>query len=309
MTTFANAIVPLAVLVLLGLSASTVPGAAGARVVDPCPALQVRNPDGNYIVPGVKGDIPYSGDLALDAYIQRGPGRRPSVIVIHGGAWSSGSRVAHVGQILEVLTRAGYHWFSVDYRLGGVARFEDGLADLRSALAFVRCHASALGIDPTQLILLGEDSGAHLAALLAAERPAGVVGAVLLGGFYDLRAIPTLARDLDGEALARASPIAHVVPQMPPLLVVHGGADSDTPVEQARRYCSEVARSQGRCRFVEVTGASHRSENWWPSQWSYKREIVKWIGGARVRSGAGRSTARRRSKTSRKTSSTAGLRC
>ena len=41
------------------------------------------------------------GDLALDAYVQRNLGGRPSVVVIHGGTWSSGSRVAHVGQILE----------------------------------------------------------------------------------------------------------------------------------------------------------------------------------------------------------------
>jgi alpha-L-fucosidase 2 len=238
-----------------------------------CPALQVRNPDGNYIIPGVQGDIPYSGDLALDAYVQAAAGRRPSVVVIHGGAWSSGSRIGHVGQILEVLTRAGYHWFSVDYRLGGLARFENSLADLRAALAFIRCHAAELSVDPTQLVLLGEDSGAHLAALLAAERPPGVIGAALLGGFYD----PGATRDLAGDALARASPITQIAPQMPPLLVVHGGADNEVPIGQARRYCTEVARARGRCRLLEVTGASHRSENWWPSQWSYKRELVRWL--------------------------------
>jgi acetyl esterase/lipase len=274
LTAFTSAMVPLVVLLALGPPA---PAQGVESGLEPCPGLQVRNPDGNYIVPGVKGDIPFSGGLALDAYVQRGPGRRPSVVVIHGGAWSSGSRIAHVGQILEELTRAGYHWFSVDYRLGGLARFEDGLADLRAALAFIRCHAAELGIDPTQLILLGEDSGAHLAALLANERPAGVIGAVLLGGFYDLGAIPALPRDLDGETLARGSPIAHLAPRMPALLVVHGGADSEAPIEQARRYCSEVARGQGRCRLLEVAGASHRSENWWPSQWTYKREMVKWM--------------------------------
>lgn len=267
MTAFANPILPLIVTLTLNTSASP----------QPCAALQIRNPDGNYIIPGVKGDIPYSGDLALDAYVQRSGGRRPSVVVIHGGAWSSGSRVAHVGQILEVLTRAGYHWFSVDYRLGGLARFEDSLADVRAALAFIRCHAAGLGVDATRLVLLGEDSGAHLAALLAAERPPGVIGAVLLGGFYDLAAIPRVAQDLDGDALARASPIAHIVPQMPPLLVVHGGADSEAPLDQARRYCQEVDRAKGRCRLLEVAGASHRSENWWPSQWTHKRQMVAWL--------------------------------
>ena len=241
------------------------------------PAPEVRNLEGNYIVPGVKGDIPYSGTLALDAYVQTDTRRRPSVLVIHGGAWTSGSRTAYVGQILELLTDAGYHWFSVDYRLGGLARFEDALADLRAALAFIRVHADALGVDATRLVLLGEDSGAHLAALLAAERPDGVVGAALVGGFYDLAACPGAPRDVDDRLRTRASPITRIVPRMPSLLVVHGAADSEAPIDQSRRYCDEVIRAGARCRLLEVAGASHRSENWWPSQWHYKRGIVAWL--------------------------------
>jgi acetyl esterase len=156
-----------------------------------------------------------------------------------------------------VLTRAGYNWFSVDYRLGGVAHYEDALADLRSALFFIRCRARELGVDPNQLVLLGEDSGAHLGALLAAARPAGVIGAVLLGGLYDLTKVP--------------------VTGMPDLLVVHGGSDSEAPIEQARRYCDHAVQAGGRCRFVEAEGASHRIENWWPTQWSYKRELIDWL--------------------------------
>ena len=242
-----------------------------------CPPLRVRNPDGNYIVPGSQADIRYSGALSLDAYVQRGDARRPSVVVIHGGGWTAGSRTAHVGQLLELLTSAGFHWFSVDYRLGGVSRHEDALADLRTALNFIRCRGRDFGIDANQLVLLGEDSGAHLTALLASERPAGVIGAVLVGGSYDLAAIPALARDLPPDVAARASPIARIVPNMPPLLVVHGGADTETPAEQARRYCGEVIKATGRCTLVDVAGGSHRSENWWPSQWGYKREIVSWL--------------------------------
>ena len=246
-----------------------------------CPALQVRNPAGNYIVPGVKGDIPYSGDLALDAYLpafalprNRSSGAAStSIVVIHGGGLSSGSRIAHVGQILEVLTRAGYNWFSVDYRLGGVARFEDSLADLRAALHFIRCRAAEFRIDANRLVLLGEDSGAQLAALLAAEHPPGVVGAVLVGGFYDLSATAAVSGNIERAVLARASPITRAAPQVP-LLVVHGGADTESPSEHARRYCSQIA---SRCKFLEVAGASHRSENWFPSQWSYKRAMVEWL--------------------------------
>jgi acetyl esterase/lipase len=243
----------------------------------PCAALRVRNPDGNYIIPGVKGGIRYAGHLALDAYVQRSADRRPSVVVIHGGAWSSGSRVAHVGQLLEVLTLAGYNWFAVDYRLGGLKRFEESLADIRGSLAWIRCRSRELNIDPERLILLGEDSGAQLSALLATERTPGVIGAALVGGFYDLTATPGMATGDDAALLTRASPSAHVVAKMPPLLVVHGSADGESPIEHAQRYCRAVAQAEGRCRLLEVDGASHRSENWWPTQWGYKREIVMWL--------------------------------
>ena len=267
------------------MSSISVPGAclvlllssAAGVEAESCLPVQVRNPDGNYIVAGVRGDIPYKENLALDAYVQSRGDERASLVVIHGGTWSSGSRVAHVGQILELLTRAGYNWFSLDYRLGGVAKHEESLADVRAALGFIRCRATDLGIDPDRLVLLGEDSGAHLAALIAAERPAGVIGAVLLGGFYDLASIPAIAGKIDADAAARGSALARISPGMPPLLVVHGGGDGEAPVDQARQYCENVVRNDGQCRFVEVAGASHRSENWWPSQWGYKEDVVGWL--------------------------------
>src|SRR5512145_384242 len=173
-----------------------------------CLPINVRNPDGNYIVPGVMGDIVYrrvdGKELALDAYVQKHGRKRPAVIVVHGGGWESGSRIAFVGQFLEMLTRAGYNWFSIDYRLGGIQKYKDALDDLRAATDFIRCNAKKFRIDPNNIALLGEDSGAHLAAMLLTERPAGVKAAVLIGGFYDLREIPNIeSRISNSEFLAK----------------------------------------------------------------------------------------------------------
>ena len=143
---------------------------------------------------------------------------------------------------------------------------------------FVRCHAAEFGIDPNRLVLLGEDSGANLAARLATERPEGVVGAVLIGGLYDRGAVASPDERSIALSLTTASPVAPASRSNPPVLVVHGEADTEVPSEQARRYCAEVTASGSRCQFVGVAGASHRSENWFPSQWSYKREIVTWLG-------------------------------
>ena len=153
-------------------------------------AIIARNPDGNYIVLGVLGDVVYRRvdgvEVSLDAYLQKEGTRRPAVIVVHGGGGTSGSRIARVGQLLEMLTPAGFSWFSIDYRLAPEHPFPAALDDLRAALHFVRAHAAELRIDPDRVAVLGEDFGAQLAALLAAERPPGLRAVVSLGGIYEL---------------------------------------------------------------------------------------------------------------------------
>jgi len=225
--------------------------------------LPLGDSAGNYIVPGVKGGIVYrrvdGRELKLDAYLQRRGTHRPAVVVLHGGGLSAGSRVAFVGQFLEMLTRAGYNWFSLDYRLGGPSRRADALDDLRAALSFVRSHAKALRIDPDRVALLGEDTGADLAALVAAEKPPGVRAAVLIGGSYEaIDALPSGGRAAD-------------------VLVVHGARDTETPPRQAHRFCAGLAAAGSRCEELLVDGASHRAENWFPSQWGYKEALLRWL--------------------------------
>ena len=265
----------LGVTLLAGGAERSTPAAVAAR---PCRSLEVRNHEGNYIVPGALGDIPYANGRALDAYVHAGPPGRPSVVVIHGGGWNSGSRAAHVGQLLELLTRGGFNWFSLDYHTGGFGAVDRSLADIREALRFIRCRAADLGIDPDGLVLLGEDSGAHLAALLASERPAGVLGAVLVGGFYERESLPIEAPRDGARGASRLVPAARVHPRMPPVLVVHGEADTESPVAGAARYCARINdAAAGRCTLERVPGASHRLENWWPAHWGYKRVLVEWL--------------------------------
>ena len=228
-----------------------------------CLPLAPRNPDGNYIIPGVLGDIVYRRgpgmELALDAFVQQGASRRPLVVVVHGGGWTTGSRVSFVGQLLEMLSDAGFNWVSIDYRLGPASRSGDAEDDVAAALEFVRCHAGALRADPNRLVLLGEDTGAALVARVAARRPPGLAAAVLVGGAYDQGDLPAAG------------------PGLAPSLLVHGSDDSDVPPSRAVSHCEALRLSGGACELVRVEGASHRAENWWPPQWGYKRRIVEWL--------------------------------
>ena len=108
-------------------------------------------------------------------------------------------------------------------------------------------------------MLLGEDVGAQLVAQAAVEER--VSGIALVGGVYTQPM---------GEPRA-------------PALVIHGGADGEAPVAEARAFCDAAAARQLPCRLDVVAGASHRVENWWPSQWGYKARLTEWL-----RRGSGR---------------------
>jgi acetyl esterase len=266
---------------LTSLSAS--PVFATPRVDTPCLPLTVANVDGNYIVPGARGGVVYrrvdQQELRLDFWVpstSRHQGRGvngslapPVVIVIHGGGFTAGSRVAFVGQFLEMLAAAGYPWISIEYRLRGPSRAADAVDDLEAAVAFTRCHAGELGIDPDRIVLLGEDAGAALAARAAARRPAGVLGAVLIGGLY------TGIRWSHPDETTEHPPFGSAA--TPQFLVVHGTADTEAPIRDAEAWCAQVRRNDARCALVPVEGASHRAENWWPVQWDYKARVVSWL--------------------------------
>ncbi|HEY7510349.1 MAG TPA: alpha/beta hydrolase [Vicinamibacteria bacterium] len=219
-------------------------------------------PDGNFIVPGVQGAIPYrrvgGTELVLDAYVQRGGDARPGVVVIHGGGFRAGSRVAFVGQLLETLTRAGLNWFAIDYRLGGPERHAEALDDARAALAFVRCHAGRFRTDPQRLAVLGEDTGGTLAALLAAEKPEGLRAAVMVGAVYSAAGAP-------------------LPPPRVPALIVHGSADTEVPPSHAAAYYDASRPAGVLCTYDLVEGAIHRPENWRPAQWGYKARLARWL--------------------------------
>jgi hypothetical protein len=142
-------------------------------------ATAVGNPSGNYIVPGVLGNVKYREEITLDAYAPAGT-PRPAAILIHGG---QGDKSTHLTQLFEVLARAGFAWFSVNYR---------GLEDVRAAVAYVRC-AGRFNING-RLVLIAEDAGAPLAARIAQEIKASglaLFGAQVTGNIPDVE-IPVL---------------------------------------------------------------------------------------------------------------------
>ena len=227
-------------------------------------------------------DVPYveaAGHVSrLDLYRNVAATPSPVVIYFHGGAWSSGQRPASASSFRAFLD-LGFSVVSASYRLAGVARAPAAVQDARCAVAWVKANADRYGLDATRIVTHGSSAGAHL-ALMAAFLPADWeedlpqcgevprVAAVL--DFYgptDLvesaarseRARGWLGGGAGGveEMARRMSPLRHVRPGVPPVLIVHGDADPTVPYAHALALRDALEAAGVPVRLHTVPGGGH----------------------------------------------------
>ena len=121
----------------------------------------------------LRTDIEYAKvddvSLKLDAHIPEGSGPFPAVIVVHGGGFTGGNKQVYVTPILEPLSRGGFAWFSIDYRLAPKYPFPAAIEDIDRAIEFVKAHAAEYKIDPERIALLGESAGGHLVSYVGTQ--------------------------------------------------------------------------------------------------------------------------------------------
>ncbi len=164
-------------------------------------------------------------------------GPMPVVVFIHGGSWASG-RPDDYRFIARALAPHGYAVVLPGYRLYPQVRYPAMLEDAAAALRWVADHAAAHGGDPSRVVVMGHSAGAYNAIMLALDRrwlahqrlsADALCGAVGLSGPYDFypwddqASIDAFGKAPDPED---TQPIAHARADAPPLLLVHGTADT-----------------------------------------------------------------------------------
>lgn len=97
----------------------------------------------------------------VDLYIPYDLKPGPTIVYIHGGGWSTGSKEQYVLWFLPYL-QLGMRVVAVQYRLAGVAPAPAGVEDCRCALKWVFQNAGKYGIDPKRIVLTGGSAGGHL---------------------------------------------------------------------------------------------------------------------------------------------------
>src|SRR4051812_3697613 len=106
----------------------------------------------------------------VDVYTRydRKPG--PTMVYIHGGGWSNGSKEQYVLWFLPYL-QLGMRVVSVQYRLADVAPAPAAVKDCRCALYWVFQNAGKYGFDPKRIALTGGSAGGHLVLMTGILQP------------------------------------------------------------------------------------------------------------------------------------------
>jgi acetyl esterase/lipase len=233
------------------------------------------------------------GRHKLDLYLPKEVSKFPTVVFVHGGAWTMGSkdgflhlpghRAADHGNFFAEKGIAAVH---VNYRLSPKVQHPEHITDVARSIAWVRRNIAKYGGDPDNIFLMGHSAGGHLVALAATDpkylqaeglTPQMIRGVIGVSGVYVLdpnlvsagpgaaempKSPPMMLKSVfGGEArtYSDASPIAHVAPGLPPFLLAYANRDIPTLPAQAVAFQEALVKSGVSARYLLVSGRDHQT--------------------------------------------------
>ncbi len=192
----------------------------------------------------------------------------PLVVFIYGGSWKMGDRAMYAF-VARPLARRGAVVVVPDYRVFPEIRWPAFIQDNAAATAWAIAHARELGADPAQIFVVGHSAGAYDAAMLALDptylaaagasrdQLAGVVG---IAGPYDF--LPSNDPDVipvfgAANNIPANDAVAHVDGRNPPLLLLHGDADTTVRPRNTESLAARIQAAGGLVSTRIYPGVAH----------------------------------------------------
>lgn len=220
----------------------------------------------------------------VDWWRPAGAGPFPTVVMVHGGCWTTSVADRHIMDwAADDLRRHGIAVWNIDYR--GVDRPGGGypgtFADAAAATDLLAAKGPALGADLLRIVVVGHSAGGHLALWLAGRarlprssglwraHPLRLARAISLGGLPDLEATAASPDNGCGTAVAgklvgsgRPDLYADTsVPRLLPLGVpqdlVNGREDRIIPYRLATGYVAAARAAGDRVELHTVPATGH----------------------------------------------------
>lgn len=221
-------------------------------------------------------------EAKLDMYQARNQATpQPTVIYIHGGGWTGGTKEGNVLNLLPYL-EAGWNVVNVEYRLARVSLAPGAVEDCLCALRWVIHNAKEYNVDTSRIVVTGNSAGGHLAlttgmipASAGLDRQCPGPEELKVAAIVNWYGITDVADLLEGanlktyavtwlgslenrkEIAARVSPLTYVRPGLPPILSIQGDADPTVPYTHSVRLHAALEKAGVPNKLITVPGGHH----------------------------------------------------
>jgi acetyl esterase/lipase len=245
--------------------------------------------------------------LTLDVFQPR-PANGVGIILMVSGGWFSSHESINADYFRPLLNR-GYTVFAVVH--GSQPKFviTEIVPDINRAVRFIRHNAAQYGVDPNRLGITGGSAGGHLSLTMGTQGGPGdanakdpvdressavqcvacffpptdflnysrpgedAVGVGILKSFkvaFSPRADTAEERQKLGREI---SPIYFVHSNMPPMLIIHGDADTLVPIYQAQMFVKRCEEVGSTAKLVVREGKNHG----WPDMGKDMERFADWF--------------------------------
>ncbi|MCC0178636.1 alpha/beta hydrolase [Waterburya agarophytonicola K14] len=226
---------------------------------------------------GIVFASPDNVDLKLNLYRPIASGINPTLIIIYGGAWRSGSPNDYAN-FSSYIAAQGYSVINLDYRHAPQYKFPLQLEDVNTALQYIQDNAADLSVDFDKISIMGRSAGGHLATL-AAYQPDPIIQfrsvvsyyspVNLTEGYYDppvpnpINTKDVLRNFLGGtpeefpELYRLASPINYPRPNLAPTLLIYGQRDHLVQPKFGRQLYDKLLATDNPAILLDISWAEH----------------------------------------------------
>jgi acetyl esterase/lipase len=234
--------------------------------------------------------------LLMDIQVPEPRRRRPLVVFVPGGGFMLAAKES-APDLRTFVAEAGFVVASIQYRtVRDAANYRDGVADVKSAIRYLRANADKYAIDPGKIAIWGESAGGYLVAMVGVTN--GVKGFEVgsyLDQSSDVQAVidkfgatdtSMLAADFDQHTQAldnakdnpiaqyigmnpetqlldtriaktAANPLAYINASVPPFLIFHGSQDRLISPSQTLMLHNALMAAGGHSTRYILEGAGH----------------------------------------------------
>jgi len=235
------------------------------------------------IVPDVVYGHKHGMALTLDVFKPTDANGAGVLFMVSGG-WNSRWYPPQLALgLFRPLLEKGFTVFAVRHGSSPKYKIPEIVEDVRRSVRFVRTEADRFGVDAERLGVFGGSAGGHLSLMLASTADEGkpdssdntqkttnrVAAVVAYFPPTDLRGLVNdppndnkrfPALNFSPDKAVDYSPIAHVSPDDPPTLLIHGDKDDLVPLRHSTSLLEALQKHEIDSELIVIEGAGHGFE-------------------------------------------------